>query len=127
PFGQLDVLVTALQRTRGDALHVLDIALILDQRRVGLDALALGAPQELRHRDAFEFAANVPQPNVEAAHGVHDDAGAAEAMQHALDPRHELRIGGILADGDAADQRLDGSDGRGAAEAIALAPTDHTL
>ena len=64
---QLDVLVAALQRARGVALHVLDVAGVLDQRRVGLDPLALGAAQQLRHRDAFELAADVPQRDVEAA------------------------------------------------------------
>ena len=38
---QLDVLVAALERARGVALHVLDVAGVLQQRRVGLDALAL--------------------------------------------------------------------------------------
>ena len=38
---QLDVLVAALERARGVALHVLDVAGVLQQRSVGLDALAL--------------------------------------------------------------------------------------
>ena len=58
---------------------------------------------------------------------MHHDAGAAEAVQQALDPRRQFRVGRILADGDAADPVVDGRDGRGAAEAVALAPADHAL
>src|SRR4029079_15036856 len=104
---QLDVLVAALQRTRRDALHVLDIALILDQRGVGLDALPPGAAEQFRHRDAFELAADVPQRDVEAADRVYDDAGAAQSVQQALDAGRQFRVGRVLANRDAADD-LDG-------------------
>ncbi len=122
---QLDVLVAAFERARGVALHVFDVAGILQQRGVGLDALSLSAAEQFRHRDALELAADVPKRDVEPGERMHHRPGATEAVQQAFDARHKIAVGRVLADGEAADPSIERSADQRAAAAEGLAPADN--
>ena len=126
---QLDVAVAALERTRGVALHVLDVAGVMQQRGIGFDARALAPPSSLYTGTPSSLPRMSHSAMSRPLSACHHRTGAAEAMQHALDAA-AVRLASVdaLSDGDDAGP----SDRRqrpimGARRRKRLAPADNAV
>ena len=96
---QLDVLVAAFERARGVALHVLDVAGILQQRGIGLDALALRRRRAASTPRRLRACRGCPTARCRGRDSACITGPARpSAMQQALDAGQEAGVGRVLAD-----------------------------